>query len=174
VVLTHLDLDHAGGLPDFPRARVHVHRTEHDFATSAPRSRYWAYQWAHGPDWVTYGPEGGEPWFGFEGVHDLDGLPELALVPLPGHSPGHCGVAVRAEPAGERPWLLHAADAYFDHREIDPVEPRTTPGLAAFQKRLQFDASARRETRKRLRELATARGDEVEMFCSHDPVDFDR
>ena len=29
VVVTHLDLDHAGGLPDFPDATVHLHRPEH-------------------------------------------------------------------------------------------------------------------------------------------------
>src|SRR5262245_36271461 len=28
VVLTHMDLDHAGGLSDFPHARVHVHAVE--------------------------------------------------------------------------------------------------------------------------------------------------
>src|SRR4051812_19565182 len=28
IVLTHLDPDHAGGLEDFPRARVHVARAE--------------------------------------------------------------------------------------------------------------------------------------------------
>jgi glyoxylase-like metal-dependent hydrolase (beta-lactamase superfamily II) len=185
IVLTHLDLDHAGGLPDFPAARVHLSRAEHDFAmsaaTSAVRSvhrfRYWPYQWAHGPQWVTYDAAGGEPWFGFEGVRELDGMPGIALVPLPGHSPGHCGVAVRGAGsgggAGAR-WLLHAADAYFDHREIDPVAPRSTPGVAAFQARFQFDASARRASRQRLRELVAAHGDQVELFCSHDPVEFDR
>jgi hypothetical protein len=69
--------------------------------------------------------------------------------------------------------LLHAADAYFDRREVDPVAPRSTPGLAAFQKWLQFDPSARHETRAQLRELAGARGGEVEMFCTHDPLEFD-
>src|SRR4051794_15071179 len=29
VVLTHLDVDHTGGLPDFPHAAVHVHEAEH-------------------------------------------------------------------------------------------------------------------------------------------------
>lgn len=29
IVLTHLDLDHAGGLSDFPQARVHLHRQEY-------------------------------------------------------------------------------------------------------------------------------------------------
>ena len=28
IALTHLDLDHAGGLADFPQARVHVHEAE--------------------------------------------------------------------------------------------------------------------------------------------------
>lgn len=75
IVLTHLDLDHAGGLPDFPRAKVHLHATEHQAAmrgaTRAERLRYRAGQWAHGPDWVTYNPTGGDRWFGFEGVRQL-------------------------------------------------------------------------------------------------------
>src|SRR6185295_19585908 len=28
LLLTHLDRDHAGGIPDFPNAKVHVHRRE--------------------------------------------------------------------------------------------------------------------------------------------------
>src|SRR5579859_5413368 len=44
VVPTHLDLDHAGGLPDFPKAKVHVHAREKAAAISPPtfaeRERY--------------------------------------------------------------------------------------------------------------------------------------
>jgi glyoxylase-like metal-dependent hydrolase (beta-lactamase superfamily II) len=32
IVLTHLHLDHAGGLPDFPWATVHVHALEYEAA----------------------------------------------------------------------------------------------------------------------------------------------
>jgi len=32
VVLTHLDFDHAGGLDDFPNARVHMLQQERDYA----------------------------------------------------------------------------------------------------------------------------------------------
>src|SRR5919197_697554 len=32
LVLTHLDFDHAGGLPDFPHPKVHVHAKEKDAA----------------------------------------------------------------------------------------------------------------------------------------------
>src|SRR3954449_5368431 len=56
VVLTHLDSDHAGGLPDFPSARVHLTRVEHSAAmspsTPIERPRYRSRHWAHGPDWV--------------------------------------------------------------------------------------------------------------------------
>lgn len=187
VVLTHLDLDHAGGLPDFPGARVHVHQAEFDFVMSVSESsersihrfRYWPYQWAHSPEWVTYRPSELEQWFGFGGVRELDGLPGMVLIPLAGHSPGHSGVAIRvgelssARKSGSR-WLLHAADAYFDHREVDPVSPRSTPGLSGFQKRFAFDNQARRKNRARLRELIVEHGDLIEMFCSHDPVEFDR
>ena len=165
VVLTHLDSDHAGGLPDFHSARVHVDEVEHDAAMWSGHARYWSYQWAHGPHWVRYGA-GGDTWQGLPGARQLDRLPDIALVPLRGHSPGHCGVIVRTGGG----WLLHAADTYFDHREIDPAAPRSTPGLAAFQKRLEFDGEARRTSRERVRAL----GDEVEVFCSHDPVEFDR
>lgn len=58
-------------------------------------------------DWRVYGARG-EGWFGFDAVRDLDGLPpEILRVPLPGHTWGHAGVAIR-RPEG---WLLHAGDA---------------------------------------------------------------
>jgi glyoxylase-like metal-dependent hydrolase (beta-lactamase superfamily II) len=176
VVLTHLDLDHTGGLPDFPAARVHVLEPELRAATTASspreRFRYVPRHRAHGPRWVTYPAGDGDRWFGFEGVRPLDGLPEIALVPLPGHTAGHAGVAIRR--GGAVPWLLHAGDAYFFHGEVDPVAPRSTPGLAGFQARFEVDGAARRDTRRRLRELAGAHGDEVEMLCSHDPDELDR
>jgi glyoxylase-like metal-dependent hydrolase (beta-lactamase superfamily II) len=165
IVLTHLDSDHAGGLPDFPSARVHVDQVEHEAAMSSGHARYWSYQWAHRPHWVRY-DAGGDNWLGLEGVRQLDGLPDIALVPLRGHSPGHCGVIVRIDGG----WLLHAADTYFDHREIDAASPHSTPGLAAFQKRLEFDGAARKSSREQVRALPA----EVEVFCSHDPVELDR
>jgi glyoxylase-like metal-dependent hydrolase (beta-lactamase superfamily II) len=95
------------------------------------------------------------------------------LVPLPGHTAGHCGVAIDGGGAEKR-WLLHAADAYFDHREVDPEDPHTPPGLAGFEKRMADDDSVRRETRDRVRELRAAHGDEVETVCCHDPVELER
>ena len=124
VLLTHLDRDHAGGVPDFPKAKVHVHRKEYDMAVThqvtPPAGRYITTQWKHGPDWAIYG-EGGEDWFGFEGVRALgDHEPDILMIPLPGHTLGHCGIAVRDKDR----WLLHAGDAYFHHAQLDRKSTR--------------------------------------------------
>ncbi|WP_405753678.1 MBL fold metallo-hydrolase [Streptomyces sp. NBC_00144] len=183
IILTHLDLDHAGGLPDFPKAKVHLHATEHRAAMGttarAERFRYRAGQLAHGPDWVTYDPTGGDRWFGFEAVRQLRGISaDIALIPLPGHTRGHAGVAVRrhegTESATGPQWLLHAGDAYFSPGEIDPLAPRSTPGLALFQTLVQADGPARHRNQARLRELARDHGDQIDIFSAHDPVELDR
>lgn len=168
IVLTHLDLDHAGGLVDFPKARVHVMRAEHDEASHpsnhGSRMRYRTGQWAHGPEWHLYDPSDGESFFGFDCVRELDGLPpEIAILPLSGHSRGHAAIAV--ETHGR--WLLHAGDAYFHHDEIHETPPRCPPGLRAFQRFVAYDNDARVRNQLRLRELARERHAEVQMFCAH-------
>lgn len=58
------------------------------------RHRYLPAQWDGLADWREY-DEGGEPWFGFPAVRALNGLPpEILMVPLAGHTPGHAGIAV--------------------------------------------------------------------------------
>jgi glyoxylase-like metal-dependent hydrolase (beta-lactamase superfamily II) len=174
IVLTHLDLDHAGGLRDFPRATVHVLKAELDAAlsagTSAERLRYPAVQRAHGPNWQTYEPVG-EPWFGFDSVRNLVGLPpEILLVPLAGHTRGHTGVAVDSGHG----WLLHAGDAYFFHGEVDPANTRTVPGLRLFQSLADTERSTRLHNQHKLLELARTSGAEVTIFSAHDPMELRR
>jgi glyoxylase-like metal-dependent hydrolase (beta-lactamase superfamily II) len=170
VVVTHLDLDHAGGLADFPGARVHVHRTELAAATRPrldERLRYVAAQWAHGPRWVEH-DEGGEDWFGFTGVSVVGD--DVLLVPLPGHSRGHSAVAVR-QPGGQG-WLLHAGDAYFFRG--DKETPRDCPPvLRFFQKGLAADDRRRHDNLVRLQSLHAEHGDEVRVFCAHDKEEYD-
>ena len=167
IVLTHLDLDHAGGIGDFPRARVHVLGAELD-AALAPhlreRARYVAAQWAHGPRWQRHGVAG-DSWFGFKAVTALDD--DVLLVPLHGHTRGHCGVAVR-RPDGH--WLLHAGDSYFHTGDLaTPVS--TPPGLRAFQRLMAVDDLQRRHNQERLRELVAARAGEVTVFSAHDATE---
>jgi glyoxylase-like metal-dependent hydrolase (beta-lactamase superfamily II) len=169
IVLTHLHVDHVGGISDFPWATVHVHAAEHRAAmhpdTTKLRRHYPPIHWAHNPTWATYEQDAGESWFGFEAVRPLRGLPpEILLVPLLGHSPGHTGVAVNTGTT----WLLHAGDAYFCHGETDPVHTRTTPALALFENLVQHDRSLRRRNQARLRQLRAEHGDQIVIFSAHD------
>lgn len=109
VVLTHMHFDHCGGLPDFPDATVHVHRRELEAFLGRPRRwtdiAYVRRHVAHGPRFVTY-EERGDTWLGMPAIR-LPFTPEMWLVPLVGHTRGHCAVAV-ATPDG---WLFHVGDA---------------------------------------------------------------
>jgi glyoxylase-like metal-dependent hydrolase (beta-lactamase superfamily II) len=166
IVVTHLDLDHSGGLPDFPSAEVHLLGRERAAAMSPgwrDRQRYVASHWSHAPRWVEH-ETGGEEWFGFQSVRILPGSgAEVLLIPLPGHTLGHTGVAIRD---GEG-WLLHCGDAFFHHGEVQ-TPPVCPPGLRVFQNLNQADGAARRENQERLRELAHRHGEQVRLICSHD------
>jgi glyoxylase-like metal-dependent hydrolase (beta-lactamase superfamily II) len=172
IVATHLDLDHTGGLPDFPDANVHVLSRELQAAlhpSLRERERYIAVHWAHGPKWVEHGAEG-DDWFGFQSVRILPGAdPDIVLVPLFGHTRGHTGVAVKQGDG----WLLHCGDTFFHRGEIE-TPPYCPPMLKAFQNLYSVENAARRSNSERLRELAQRRAGEIELFCSHDPVMLER
>ncbi|MBV8887841.1 MAG: MBL fold metallo-hydrolase [Chroococcidiopsidaceae cyanobacterium CP_BM_RX_35] len=173
IVLTHLDFDHAGGLEDFPEATVHVMQTEIDAAQDRrgllASRRYRPGQWDEVKRWKYYSA-GGEPWFGFSAVRDLDGLPpEILLIPLIGHTRGHAGIAIDT-PSG---WLLHAGDAYFYRHEMGSPKPRCTPGLRAYQWMMDVDHDARLHNQDRLHALSLDRSKGVRLFCSHDAVEFE-
>ncbi len=176
IVATHLDFDHAGGLEDFPNATVHVMQREYEDATG-PRAGFvarnrWRPAQLNGVDrWQRYGARG-ERWFGFDAVRDLEGLPpEILMVPLPGHTWGHAGVAVRKD---DGRWLLHAGDAYFYRGEMRQARRRCTPGLRAYQRLMEVDATARIDNQQRLRRLSIERRDAVTVTCTHDPVELER
>lgn len=169
VVVTHLDLDHAGGLSDFPHATVHLHQRELDAATTratrAERSRYLPHQWAHRPRWSAVA-EQGDTWRGLPAVRKLPGLDaDIGLVPLHGHTRGHSGVIVDA---GERAYL-HAGDAYFHHTELAPGG-KAPFGLRAFQSLIQMDGRARHASQDALRRLH-ADHPTVTILSAHDPAE---
>jgi glyoxylase-like metal-dependent hydrolase (beta-lactamase superfamily II) len=176
IVVTHLDFDHAGGLEDFPNATVHVMAREYDDAVRphsgfVARNRWRPAQLDEVTRWCRYGAQG-EPWFGFDAVRDLDGLPpEILMVPLPGHTWGHAGVAIRRD---DGRWLLHAGDAYFYRGEMRGARRRCTPGLRAYQRLMETDADSRLANQARLRRLSVERRDEVTVTCTHDPVELER
>lgn len=172
IVLTHMDLDHAGGVADFPHATVHVWADELDAARSrrtfSEQNRYRPAQWDLHANWMTHRLDDGEAWYGFDAVRQIDGLPpELLLVPLPGHTAGHMGVAVDI---GER-WLFHCGDAFYDGRELE--QAGANPTLKLFQRLANENNRLAAANRLRVYELGRER-DEIDVFCAHDPVPFRR
>ncbi|MFB6346822.1 MAG: MBL fold metallo-hydrolase [bacterium] len=169
IFVTHLDMDHVGGLADFPEASIHLLEEEYQAAQDPPlmeRLRYRQQLWEHNPNWTPYSSRG-EDWFGFPSLQPLpDEVPELRMVPLPGHSAGHCGIAVKQNDG----WLLHCGDAYFDANEMSPDDPSCTPGLRLQQKMISHDNRVRIETQNKLRDLI--KHSEVDTVCSHSPEEY--
>jgi glyoxylase-like metal-dependent hydrolase (beta-lactamase superfamily II) len=170
VVVTHLDLDHAGGISDFPMAKVHLHAREHSAAMQRPslreRERYKTAHWSHGPKWEVYS-EDGDTWRGLPSINRLRGVDaDIGLLPMHGHTRGHSAVIVR----GKDRWFVHAGDAYFHH---DAVNGGSVPvGFAAFERLVQIDGAQRRASVAALRQLRASYPD-VDMFCAHDADEFD-
>ena len=166
IVMTHLDFDHAGGLLDFPRATVHLSAAE-AYAARHPagpkaRRRYCPGQWGDIGRWRRTADFDGD-WFG---IPAAEVLPGVSLVWLPGHSLGHCGVAIRD---GDR-WLLHAADAVFNHAELDVLNPRMPTGARLYQWMMETSQSKRRRSLHDVRRVVREHGDEVSVICTHDPA----
>jgi N-acyl homoserine lactone hydrolase len=106
VVLTHLHSDHAGTVDAFSRATVVVGIGERSGTGAVPCRLQHAT--VVEPD-LTDGPLG--PLRASQAITD-DGA--VRVVPLPGHSPGHLGLAVSYRGG----LLVAAGDAAFDHDQL--------------------------------------------------------
>jgi N-acyl homoserine lactone hydrolase len=133
VVMTHLHVDHASGMAEFPRATFVVSEPEWRAATTDPRPLLRGYRPAH-YDYVfdyrtlSYDRGGITSYSSFGRTFDLFGDGSVRLAFTPGHTPGHQCVICRLR---ERD-LVIAGDAIYTHRQLEdgsppprPVDPHT-------------------------------------------------
>lgn len=160
IILTHCDNDHCGGVADFPNATVHLSIEELQ-AFRAGSYRYLPQQFEHNPKFVTY-DSCDTKWFGMEARKiDLPFSSSILLVPLFGHTAGHCGVAIEQRDS----WLLHVGDAYYLRAELSD-ENHPVNQLAEIRAENNLD---RLDSLDKIRKLLQAHGDQIETIGYHDP-----
>ena len=161
-VISHLDNDHIGGLADFPNATVHVGLEECDAYISG-NPRYLKTPLSHQPTIKTY-EKLDLNWFGFEARKvDIDTETEIYLIPLFGHTLGHCGVAIKAE----KGWLFYIADADYMRIELT----NSDHPVNQLAKMRAEDNDLRINTLDKIRNLINEHP-EIEVFGYHDIEEF--
>jgi N-acyl homoserine lactone hydrolase len=112
VIITHLHIDHASAVSEFPQATFVVDRREWEAgANGGALQGYHARQFDHAFDWRTldYTADPVESFAGFAQTLDLLGDGSVRLLSTPGHTPGHQSVLLRTS-SGE---VLLTADAAY-------------------------------------------------------------
>jgi glyoxylase-like metal-dependent hydrolase (beta-lactamase superfamily II) len=171
IVPTHLHFDHIGGAVDFPWATIHVWDVEFNAGLHLKGWKgflgYFPERWKNHPKLKLYSLAD-EHWFGLDAIPVIKRADvEIWLVPLVGHSPGMCGVAIK----GGTGWLWHCGDAYVRQMQIDPNSPGTA--FPRFARGIE-DAMFPIDVRQKIRSVLAEHGDEVTAICSHDTEAFYR
>jgi N-acyl homoserine lactone hydrolase len=114
VVMSHLHLDHAGGLQFFPNANIYAQQSEIRFAywpSCYQRELYDRDDFDHGLRWVEQ-----------TGERDIYGDGTIVAIPTPGHTPGHQSLLVRLDSGV----VVLAADAHYRESKM---RERKVPGI---------------------------------------------
>lgn len=161
-IISHLDNDHIGGLADFPNATVHVGIEEYEnFNYKNPR--YLKIPLAHNPTIKTY-QKSDLNWFGFEARKvAINTETEIFIIPLFGHTLGHCGVALKKD----NKWLFYIADAYYMRIELHDANHPVNK-LAEMR---ADDNNLRLDTLEKIKNLINEHP-EIEVFGYHDIEEF--
>lgn len=157
VILSHLHLDHAGGVGAFPNAVYVVHKKELDWAFSPECSQKSAYIMRDidkDVNWLVLENEFGEPYDLFKG-----GLMEwlILIYPTPGHTPGHQSVLINSQ----NPMFL-TSDCCYTEENLNEDIP---PGLV-------WDAEASIKTVNWIKKIQAEKN--AEVIVGHDPIAWEK
>jgi N-acyl homoserine lactone hydrolase len=137
VLMTHLHVDHASGISEFPGATFLVSRAEWNAATDqGPTHGYVTRQFDHAFDYRLLDFEGAEvgSFSGFARSFDVFGDGSVRAVYTPGHTLGHMSVVLRTA-RGE---VLVAGDAVYLRRTLDDTHlPYRTEDEHLFRRSLR-------------------------------------
>jgi len=140
VVLTHLHLDHDGGLHYFPNAEILVSREEHRIATGSlgKAAGYLPHRWPswYAPRLVDLSPE---PFGPFPRSLALTAEGDVRLVGTEGHTAGHVSVVVSEE---GRSLFLAGDTSYTEglmlEQVVDGVSPRERIAQRTLERVLRY------------------------------------
>jgi N-acyl homoserine lactone hydrolase len=147
VCLSHLHLDHAGGIEFFPKATFYVQHTELPFAfwpSVYQRDIYSRLDFDHPVEWKE-----------LKGEHDLFNDGKVILFPTPGHTPGHQSMLVQLD---SEAIILVGDAAYLPEK----MEKRLLPAGA-----LVWSPDAMVASWEELEERQ--RSHKGRLICTHDP-----
>ena len=171
ILVSHLDLDHAGGISDFSQATIHILSSEYNATQKLSvmnKLRYRPQQFKNHRYWNFLEPKNGESWFNFNRVQGFNIFnDEILLIPLLGHTSGHCGIAIKQQNG----WILFCGDAYYSHLELDPKNK--LPWLDKLEYLFAENNTLRLKTLSGIQTLAQTEN-QIKIICAHDPVELER
>jgi N-acyl homoserine lactone hydrolase len=159
VVLTHLHIDHDGGLAHFPRSRI-VASGDEMARASGIRGALLGYLPSRWPKWFDPEPIAWQalPYGPFAHSASLTAAGDVIAVPTPGHTPSHFSVIVKD---GEAQIMLAGDASYLEATMLS----ETVDGISP-------NESIAKATLARIRELYSGRP--TIYLPTHDPKSGDR
>jgi len=165
-------MDHAGGLPDFPAATIHIYDVEINAwlhpRTLMERRAYQPVNWVHNPKWQIHKLKG-DQWFGYDCLPPVRiAETQFVMIPFIGHTRGHCCVAVQQD----HQWLLHCGDLYGYYQQVNPVQPYHHPCGSLMEIIVTKGFKMPRRHWVSIRNLLCEHHDQIQTFCSHDAHEY--